>query len=290
LIKKAVIPAAGFGTRFLPASKAVPKEMIPVVDKPTIQYVVEEAVEAGIEEILIIVSEGKDAIKDHFASNVELEALLERKGKINELECVRSLSKMAHIQYINQEEMKGLGDAVLYAKAFAGEDPVAVLLGDTILRSNTHTTALQSMVRIHNTYGGSVIALREMPREKISQYGVVSGKDLGEGVFEIDHLVEKPKPEKAPSSLAVSARYIVTPKIFNFLENTQPGFGGEIQITDALNALAKEERMFGFQFNGSRLDIGNKLEFIKSNVLLGLEKPDIQEDLMEFIKELALKV
>ncbi|MBT5927117.1 MAG: UTP--glucose-1-phosphate uridylyltransferase GalU [Verrucomicrobia bacterium] len=288
MIKKAVIPAAGFGTRFLPASKSVPKEMIPVVDKPTIQYVVEEAVEAGIEEILIIVSSGKDAIKEHFASNIELEAILEKKGKVKELKCVQSLSHLAHIQYTNQLEMKGLGDAVLCAKEFAGKDPVAILLGDTIIRSKTEHSALQSMVKIHDKHGGSVIALRKMPRSKISQYGVVSGKELGEGVIEIDHLVEKPEPDKAPSLLAVSARYIVTPKIFEFLENTQPGFGGEIQITDALNALAKEERMFGFQFDGSRLDIGNKLEFIKSNVILGLEKPDIRDDLMHFLKELAI--
>ncbi|MDC0325327.1 UTP--glucose-1-phosphate uridylyltransferase GalU [bacterium] len=287
MIKKAVIPAAGFGTRFLPASKSVPKEMIPVVDKPTIQYVVEEAVEAGIEDILIIVSTGKDAIKEHFASNDELEAVLEKKGKVKELDCVRSLSHLARIQYIHQEEMRGLGDAVLYAKEFAGQDPVAILLGDTIIKSNTETSALQSMVRIHDTHGGSVIALREMPRSKISQYGVVSGTEIGEGVIEIDHLVEKPEPDKAPSLLAVSARYIVTPKIFDFLKNTQPGFGGEIQITDALNALAKEEKMFGFQFNGSRLDIGNKLEFIKSNILVGLERSDIREDLLHFLKELT---
>ncbi len=287
MIKKAVIPAAGFGTRFLPASKSVPKEMIPVVNKPTIQYVVEEAVDAGIEDILIIVSTGKDAIKDHFKSNDELEALLEKKGKTKELDCIQSLSRMARIQYTNQLEMKGLGDAVLCAKDFAGSDPVAILLGDTIIRSNSEFSALQSMVKIHDTHGGSVIALREMPRSKISQYGVVSGTEISERVIEIDHLVEKPEPDKAPSLLAVSARYIVTPTIFELLENTDPGFGGEIQITDALNQLAQQERMFGFQFDGTRLDIGNKLEFIKSNVLLGLERPDIREDLRQFLLDLT---
>jgi UTP--glucose-1-phosphate uridylyltransferase len=287
LIKKAVIPAAGFGTRFLPASKSIPKEMIPVVDKPTIQYVVEEAVEAGIEEILIVVSSGKDAIKDHFRTHAELEALLDKKGKTDALQRIQALSGLARIQYVNQLEMKGLGDAVLCAKEFAGQDPVAILLGDTIIRSKSEQSALQSMVRIHDTHGGSVIALRKMPRSMISQYGVVSGKEIGEGTIEIDHLVEKPSPDKAPSNLAVSARYIVTPKIFEFLENTKPGFGGEIQITDALNALAAEERMFGFQFEGSRLDIGNKLEFIKSNLLMGLERADIRDDLMSFLKKLV---
>ena len=182
MIKKAVIPAAGFGTRFLPASKSIPKEMIPVVDKPTIQYVVEEAVEAGIEEILIVVSSGKDAIKDHFRTHAELEALLDKKGKTDALECIQALSGLARIQYANQLEMKGLGDAVLCAKEFAGQDPVAILLGDTIIRSKSGQSALQSMVRIHDKHGGSVIALRKMPRSRISQYGVVSGKEFGEGM------------------------------------------------------------------------------------------------------------
>ncbi|MDA0752670.1 MAG: UTP--glucose-1-phosphate uridylyltransferase [Verrucomicrobia bacterium] len=284
MIKKAVIPAAGYGTRFLPASKSVPKEMIPVVDKPTIQYVVEEAVEAGIEEILIVVSNGKDAIKQHFSPNVELEALLEKKGKTEELEAMQSLSKLANIQYVHQLEMRGLGDAVRYAKDFAGKDPVAVLLGDTILRSHREQSVLRSMVDIYDQHGGSVIALREMPRSVISRYGVVACEPTTEeGVVRITGLVEKPAPEKAPSLLAVSARYIITPRIFEFLENTQPGFGGEIQITDALNAVAQLEPMSGFQYDGIRLDIGNKLEFIKSNLLLGLERPDMKDDLMKFI-------
>jgi UTP--glucose-1-phosphate uridylyltransferase len=284
MIKKAVIPAAGYGTRFLPASKSVPKEMIPVVDKPTIQYVVEEAVEAGIEEILIVVSNGKDAIKQHFSPNVELEALLEKKGKTKELEAMQSLSKLAKIQYVHQLEMRGLGDAVRYAKDFAGKDPVAVLLGDTILRSHREQSVLRSMVDIYDQHGGSVIALREMPRSVISRYGVVACEPTKEeGVVRITGLVEKPAPEKAPSLLAVSARYIITPRIFEFLENTQPGFGGEIQITDALNAVAQLEPMSGFQYDGIRLDIGNKLEFIKSNLLLGLERPDMKDDLMKFI-------
>lgn len=284
MIKKAVIPAAGYGTRFLPASKSVPKEMIPVVDKPTIQYVVEEAVEAGIEEILIVVSNGKDAIKQHFSPNVELEALLEKKGKTEELEAMQSLSKLANIQYVHQLEMRGLGDAVRYAKDFAGKDPVAVLLGDTILRSHREQSVLRSMVDIYDQHGGSVIALREMPRSVISRYGVVACEPTTEeGVVRITGLVEKPAPEKAPSLLAVSARYIITPRIFEFLENTQPGFGGEIQITDALNAVAQLEPMSGFQYDGIRLDIGNKLEFIKSNLLLGLERPDMKDDLMQFI-------
>lgn len=287
MIKKAVIPAAGYGTRFLPASKSVPKEMIPVVDKPTIQYVVEEAVEAGVEEILMVVSEGKDAIRQHFSSNTELEAILERKGKVEELAAMRSLSNLANIQYVNQLEMKGLGDAVRYAKDFAGNDPVAVLLGDTILRSNRKQSVLKSMVDIYDQQQGSVIALREMPRSVISRYGVVACEPAqGEGVIRITGLVEKPSPEKAPSLLAVSARYIITPRIFDFLEQTQPGFGGEIQITDALNAVAQLEPMFGFQYDGIRLDIGNKLEFIKSNLLLGLERPDMKKDLLQFLDEI----
>lgn len=285
MIKKAVIPAAGFGTRFLPASKSIPKEMIPVVDKPTIQYVVEEAVEAGIKQILIVVSEGKDAIKQHFSPNVELETLLEKKGKSEALELVRSLSQMADIQYVHQLEMRGLGDAVRYAKAFAGEDPVAVLLGDTILKSNSEKSVLQSMVDIYNEHHGSVIALREMSRSNISRYGVVSCEPMSDGVVRINGLVEKPEPDKAPSLLAVSARYIITPRIFEFLAQTKPGFGGEIQVTDALNSLSKSEPMFGFQYNGTRHDIGNKLEFIKSNLLLGMDHPDMRDDLVRFIKD-----
>ena len=284
MIKKAVIPAAGYGTRFLPASKSVPKEMIPVVDKPTIQYVVEEAVEAGIEEILIIVSDGKDAIKQHFAPHPELEAILEKKGKRADLEAMQSLSKLAKIQYVHQLEMRGLGDAVRYAKAFAGNDPVAVLLGDTILRSHSEQSVLGSMVDIYSQNKGSVIALREMPRSVISRYGVVACESTqDEGVVRITGLVEKPAPENAPSLLAVSARYIITPRIFEFLEKTQPGFGGEIQITDALHAVAQLETMSGFQYDGIRLDIGNKLEFIKSNLLLGLERSDMRDDLLQFI-------
>ena len=287
MIKKAVIPAAGYGTRFLPASKSVPKEMIPVVDKPTIQYVVEEAVEAGIEEILIVVSEGKDAIKQHFAPHAELESILEKKGKLTELEAMQSLSKLARIQYVHQLEMRGLGDAVRYAKDFAGNDPVAVLLGDTILRSHGEQSVLRSMVDIYEQYKGSVIALREMQKSVISRYGVVACMPTqNERVVRITGLVEKPAPEKAPSLLAVSARYIITPRIFDYLEQTQPGFGGEIQITDALNAVAQLEPMSGFQYDGIRLDIGNKLEFIKSNILLGLERPDMREDLMQFIADL----
>jgi len=287
MIKKAVIPAAGYGTRFLPASKSVPKEMIPVVDKPTIQYVVEEAVEAGIEEILIIVSDGKDAIKQHFAPHAELESILEKKGKTEELEAMQSLSKLAKIQYVHQLEMRGLGDAVRYAKDFAGNDPVAVLLGDTILHSHREQSVLGSMVDIYAQHKGSVIALREMPRSVISRYGVVACEPTqDEGVVRITGLVEKPAPENAPSLLAVSARYIITPRIFEFLENTQPGFGGEIQITDALNAVAQLEPMSGFQYDGIRLDIGNKLEFIKSNLLLGLERSDMKDDLLQFINEI----
>lgn len=286
MIKKAVIPAAGFGTRFLPASKSIPKEMIPVVDKPTIQYIVEEAVEAGIEDILIVVSPGKHAIQEHFAPHAELEQLLEKKGKTDTLNRLRPLSDMARIQYVHQKQMRGLGDAVLYAKAFAGPDPVAILLGDTIIRSNSQASILQSMVQVHENYGRSVIGLREVPRSRISQYGVVSGEMVEDRVIRINRLVEKPAPEEAPSLLAVSARYIVTPKLFEYLETTQPGVGGEIQITDALNAMAQEEGMYGFQLDGQRLDIGNKLEFIKSNVLLGLDHPEIKTELHQFLEGL----
>jgi UTP--glucose-1-phosphate uridylyltransferase len=286
LIRKAVIPAAGFGTRFLPASKSIPKEMIPVVDKPTIQYVVEEAVQAGIEEILVIVSSGKDAIREHFAPHDALEHLLEKKGKAKELKCVRSLSDMAKMHYVHQESMRGLGDAIRYAKDFADGDPFAILLGDTVIRSHTKISVLQSMVQIHDKHESSVIALRAMPRSSISQYGVISGKAIGDRLFEIDQLVEKPDAAQAPSLLAVSARYIVTSRIFEHLEGTRPGFGGEIQITDALNTLAQREKMLGFQFEGERLDIGNKLEFIKSNVIMGLEQPDMKADLEDFLRKL----
>jgi len=286
VITRAIIPAAGFGTRFLPASKAIPKELIPVVDKPTIQYVVEEAVEAGIREILIIISKGKEAICSHFESNPELETLLLKKGKHETLEAMKKLSHLARIQYAYQEEMKGLGDAILCARTFASSEPVAILLGDTILHAQGPVSPLQSMVDLHNQTNGSVIALRKVPLHMVSQYGVVSGKPISKRITRIEGLIEKPPREQAPSQLAVSARYIVTPGLFEKLDTTPPGVGGEIQITDALHALAQSEPVFGLAFEGARLDIGNQLEFIKSNLLMGLEDPRMKEPLWDFIQSL----
>jgi len=285
LIRKAIIPAAGYGTRFLPASKAIPKELIPVVDKPTIQYVVEEAVAAGINEILIIISRGKEAICSHFNPDPVLEDLLRRKGRESSLDTLKSLQEKAQIHFIYQEEMKGLGDAVLCARDFAGQETVAILLGDTILHHASPPSPLEGMMEVHRNRGGSVIAVRRVPRQRVSQYGVISGQPIDPRLTRIQGMVEKPKPEEAPSLLAVSARYLVTPQLFECLADTLPGVGGEIQITDALDQLCRREVVYGYEFDGIRLDIGNQLEYIKSNLMLGLHEPAMREALLQFMVE-----
>jgi len=287
-VRKAVIPAAGFGTRFLPISKAVPKEMLPVVDKPVIQYVVEEAVASGITDILLIISRGKRSIEEHFISNPELEADLASKGKDEALTELRKLQSLARIHFVFQPRMGGLGDAVRCARDHVGDEPFAVLLGDALVSpTDGNPPVMRQLMDVQEKHGGSVVALEEVPLEKVSRYGILGGTEVEPGVFKADTFVEKPKPEEAPSRLAVSARYILTPAIFDELDRTPTGKGGELQLTDAMASLMKREPLYGVQYAGRRHDIGNKLDFVKANLWWGLRRPDMADSLKEFIRDLA---
>ena len=285
MIRKAVIPAAGFGTRFLPATKSQPKEMLPVVDIPVIQYVVEEAVASGITDIVMIIGRGKRAIEEHFDRSFELEAELEAKGKHRELEAIRRISRLADIHFIWQKQMLGLGDAIRCARHHVGDEPFAVLLGDTIVHGRPPAT--RQLLDVFRKYRTSVVALEEISRERVSRYGIVVPEPLDERVCRVLDLVEKPTPEKAPSNLAIASRYVLTPDIFARLDEVKPGKNGEIQITDALRLQAQRQPIHGCRIDARRLDIGNTLGFIKANILLGLERTDIQRDLAAFLIEEA---
>lgn len=287
-VRKAVIPAAGFGTRFLPISKAVPKEMLSVVDRPVIQYVVEEAVASGITDILLIISRGKRAIEEHFIANPELEADLESKGKAEALAELRKLQALARIHFVFQPKMGGLGDAIRCAREHVGDEPFAVLLGDALVsEAEGAKPVLRQLMDVQEKHGGSVVALEEVPQEKVSRYGIMGGAEVESGVIRADKFVEKPKPEEAPSRLAVSARYILSSSIFDELDRTPPGKGGEVQLTDAMAALMQREPLFGVKYAGRRHDIGNKLDFVKANLWWGLRRPDMAEQLREYLKELC---
>ncbi|MCP5558067.1 MAG: UTP--glucose-1-phosphate uridylyltransferase GalU [Verrucomicrobiaceae bacterium] len=286
-VRKAVIPAAGYGTRFLPISKAVPKEMLPIVDRPVIQYVVEEAVASGITDILMIISRSKRAIEEHFHPAVDLEVELEQKGRIAELEDLRRLQSLARIHFVWQPKMGGLGDAILYARDHVGNEPFAVLLGDTVVTTNDATRPVtRQLADVVERFGGSAVALQEVPEAKVSRYGILGGDEVEPGILRATSFVEKPKPEDAPSRLAVSARYVLSPRIFDHLLNTPKGKGGELQLTDAMASLMKEEALHGVRYDGARHDIGNKLDFIKANVHFGLQRPDIADALREHLAEL----
>lgn len=286
MIRKAVIPAAGFGTRFLPASKSSPKEMLPIVDKPVIQYVVEEAVESGITDILMIIGKGKRAIEEHFDRNFDLENELAAKGKEAELEAIKTISSMANVHFVWQKELNGLGDAVSYAKHHVANEPFVVLLGDTIVKSPDGPVTSQ-MIKVFNRYKETVIALEEVDPDKVSRYGIMSGKEISNGVYLVDDLIEKPEVGKAPSNLAIAGRYILTPDIFDCIEKTPRGINNELQLTDAMKAQIAASAAYGLRFTGRRYDIGNKLDFIKTNLLFGLERDDLKDDLQSFINELA---
>ena len=277
---KAVIPAAGFGTRFLPATKAQPKEMLPVYSKPTIQYVVEEAVNSGIDDILIITGKGKRTIEDHFDKSFELEYNLEQKGKTDYLKQVQDITNMADIHYIRQKKQKGLGDAVRCAKKHIGNEPFAVLLGDTFTYSDVPCT--KQLMNVHDKYGGSVIAIEELPEYKIERYGIVDGTQLEENTYKVNNLVEKPKLEDAPSNLGITGRYILTADIFDKLDNTVEGVGGEIQLTDAINA---QDDVYACTFEGKIYDIGNTLEWLKSSFDMALTHDDVKDDVIAYLKE-----
>ena len=264
-IRKAVIPAAGFGTRFLPATKATPKEMLPIVDKPTIQYIVEEALQSGIEEILIISGHAKRAIEDHFDTNPGLEMHLESHGQESLLKMVRSISEI-NIHYIRQKHMRGLGDAILCARSFIDDEPFAVLLGDDVVYNETNP-ALRQMIDIYNDLGATILGCQEVPLEKVSSYGIVAGVPVeGKNVLRVTNMIEKPSVEEAPSRTAVLGRYIITPDVFEVLARTEPGKGGEIQLTDAIQTMASREAVYAYCFEGKRYDVGDKLGFLKATV------------------------
>ncbi|MBS5884532.1 UTP--glucose-1-phosphate uridylyltransferase GalU [Clostridium sp.] len=286
-IKKAVIPAAGLGTRFLPATKAQPKEMLPIVDKPTIQYIIEECVQSGIEEILIITGRNKKCIEDHFDKSIELELELESNGKQEMLEMVRGISDMVNIHFIRQKEPKGLGHAIQCAKTFVGNEPFAVLLGDDIVY-NDEKPCLSQLINCYNEYKTSVLGVQEVSSENVSKYGIVGGINIEDRIYKVKELVEKPSIDKAPSNIAILGRYIITPKIFEILEETKPGKGGEIQLTDALLKLLEEEAIYAYSFEGRRYDVGDKQGFLEANIEYALRSEDLREGFTEYLRALDL--
>jgi len=287
-VRKAIIPAAGLGTRFLPATKAQPKEMLPIVDKPTIQYIIEEAIESGIEEILIITGRNKRAIEDHFDRSIELELELEKKNKKELLSLVMDISNMVNIHYVRQKEPKGLGHAINCARSFVGNEPFGVLLGDDIVHSESKP-CLKQLIDAYNEYKTTILGVQAVADEDVSKYGIVDGKFIEEGVYKVKNLVEKPSLEEAPSNIAILGRYIITPGIFDILDNTKPGRGGEIQLTDALKVLAAREAMYAFEFEGKRYDVGDKLGFLQATVEFALRREDLREDFLKYLINITEK-
>ncbi|MGH9268044.1 MAG: UTP--glucose-1-phosphate uridylyltransferase GalU [Acidimicrobiales bacterium] len=285
VVHKAVIPAAGLGTRVLPATKSQPKEMLPVVDKPAIQYVVEEAVRAGIRDILIITGRGKRTIEDHFDRSWELEYYLEQSGKHEALKAIRAIAEMADIHYLRQGEPKGLGHAVMVSRQHVGDEPFVVLLGDDVMHEQSRV--LQEMLRVYGRYGRSVVALKEVARPEIPFYGCARPEAVEESLVRVVDIVEKPAPEEAPSNLAVMGRYVFTPEIFGALERVTPGAGGEIQLTDAIGILLTQQTVYGWTFDSGRYDIGNKLEYLKATVELALERDDLGPEVGAFLADLV---
>ncbi|HUS90168.1 MAG TPA: UTP--glucose-1-phosphate uridylyltransferase GalU [Desulfosporosinus sp.] len=284
-IRKAVIPAAGLGTRFLPATKAQPKEMLPIVDKPTIQFIVEEAVQSGIEDIIIVTGRSKRAIEDHFDRSIELEVFLKNTEKEELLDMVQDISRMADIFYVRQKEALGLGHAIYSAHKFIGDEPFAVLLGDDIIHAKI--PCLQQMIKVYERFGTSIVAVQEVPLEKTSKYGIVDGEVIGERIYRARNLVEKPKPEDAPATrLAIMGRYILNPDIFGILENLQPGKDGEIQLTDGLRELSKVQEIIAFDFEGRRYDVGDKLGFIQATIEYGLRRDDLSNELKNYLHQI----
>jgi len=281
-IRKAVLPVAGLGTRVLPASKVVPKELLPIVDKPTLQYIVEEAVAAGIEEIILVTSRSKRAIEDHFDAFPELEQTLERKGKQKELEELRRTRALAKYAVVRQVEPLGLGHAVLCAKELVGDEPFVVMLGDEIYPQEP---CLQPMIEAYERYHSSVLALVTVPYEQISSYGIASARVQEGNIFRVTDLVEKPKPAEAPSDLAVAGRYVITPDIFALIEKLPPGSGGEIQLTDALQIQARQGRCHGIHFTGQRCDMGTPIGLLTTSIAIGLQRPDIAPALREYMRQ-----
>jgi len=288
-VKKAIIPAAGLGTRFLPATKAQPKEMLPIVDKPTIQYIIEEAVASGVEDILIITGRGKRAIEDHFDKSYELEEELIKKEKHDLLEIVQRVSKMANIHYVRQKEALGLGHAIYCARKFIGNEPFAVMLGDDIVVSDK--PCLQQMIEMYDRYENTIVGIQVVPDEDVSKYGIIKAKNIENRSYLVEDLVEKPSKDKAPSNLAIMGRYIIEPEIFDILERQEVGSGGEIQLTDALKVLNQQKQIYGYSFNGKRYDVGDKLGYLEATVEFALKRDDLKEDfkkyLIQIVKQLS---
>jgi UTP--glucose-1-phosphate uridylyltransferase len=285
-VRKAVIPAAGLGTRFLPATKAMPKEMLPIVDKPTIQYIIEEAIASGIEEILIITGKSKRAIEDHFDRSFELENELEQKHKYELLEIVRHVSEMVDIHYIRQKEPRGLGHAIYCAHTFVGNEPFAVMLGDDVVHNDTNP-CLKQMIAAYNRYQATILGVQGVAREEVCKYGIVAGSKVEDRVYQVQGLVEKPAVEEAPSNIAILGRYIINPTIFEILARTKPGKGGEIQLTDGLKELAQREPMFAYHFEGRRYDVGDKLGFLQATVDYALRRPDLKEEFFRYLLQVT---
>lgn len=288
-VKKAVIPAAGYGTRFLPATKAQPKEMLSIVDKPAIQYIVEEAVAAGIEEILIINGRNKESIVNHFDKSPELENALEKSGKDEFLELVQSISGMANVHFVRQKEMKGLGHAIHCAKAFVGNEPFAVLLGDDIVY-NDEKPCLKQLTDVYEEKGCSVVGVQTVDPSQVDKYGIIAGDKIDDRTYKLTDMVEKPAVDEAPSNAAILGRYILTPEVFGHLENTKPGKGGEIQLTDALHSLLKEQGIYAYDFEGTRYDTGDKLGFLKATVEYALRHDQVKDGFKAYIKDMAAKL
>jgi UTP--glucose-1-phosphate uridylyltransferase len=285
-ITKAVFPAAGLGTRFLPATKASPKEMMPLVDKPLIQYVVEEAVSSGIDQVVVITGRGKRAIEDHFDVAFELEEDLKAKGKHKLLSEMQRIANLVTFCYIRQKKALGLGHAVLMAKRVIGDEPFAVLLGDDIIDSEV--PALRQMMDVYTRYPATILAIQKVPKSQTQQYGIIDGKKIEDGIYLVRDLIEKPSPDEAPSNLAIIGRYILTPEIFHSLENTKPGKGGEIQLTDGLKLLMNKQPIYAYEFQGARHDAGDKLGFLKATVEFGLKNGEFGDEFRSYLKKLKL--
>ncbi len=284
-VTKAVIPAAGLGTRFLPATKAMPKEMLPIVDTPTLQYIIEEVIGSGIEDVLIITGRGKKAIEDHFDKSYELETELEKSGKYEMLQEVQKISRMINLHYVRQHEARGLGDAIYCAKSFVGDEHFAVLLGDDIV--DAEKPCLKQMLEVYEEYGASVLGVQTVPEADVSKYGIIAGEQISDRVYRVHKMVEKPKLADAPSRVAVLGRYIITPEIFDHIKNTPPGAGGEIQLTDALQSLAQEQAMYAYDFVGRRYDVGNKLGFLEATVEFALKREDLRDAFLAYLKRIV---
>jgi UTP--glucose-1-phosphate uridylyltransferase len=284
-VKKAIIPAAGLGTRFLPATKAMPKEMLPIVDKPTIQYIIEEAIESGIEDIIIVTGKGKRSIEDHFDHSFELEQNLMDKGKYDLLDEVQKASKLVDIHYIRQKEPRGLGHAIWCARKFIGNEPFAVLLGDDIVQAEK--PCLKQMMEQYERYNASILGVQTVPLEEVSRYGIVEGNQIGNRLYSITNLVEKPKQEEAPSNLAIMGRYILNPRIFEVLETQEPGAGGEIQLTDAIARLNQYEAVYSYDFEGVRYDVGEKMGYIKTMIEFALQRNDLKNELCDYLSKVV---